>query len=288
MPLYLEPENLRNFYPEEIVSAFSAIKVEIGTAAITPRIALNLIRKHFLPLDPIWIDDALSIRKEVDWNTVEFVGIYLIKEGYARGEESALAYAIHDFFNYCRKPRRTAERLNPDHVLANCKLCWRHPVTYKNYCYFHHPDINNSNYKHALRKKEEFSEVHNELVIGEHKESDTTNSTYKLFFPRENQKAWLQNVRPNVWKFVAPRISNCPDSEFLSHLLRELDWFDEESPSQKQRRKKIHDEILVDPHLISTMLGLAEAWIIIEQQRNDSHGGKRVNSGRKAKPKLSA
>ena len=102
MPLYLEPENLRNFYPDEIVSAFSAIKVEIGSAAITPRIALNLIRKHFLPLDPVWVGDALSIRKQVDWDTVEFVGVYLIGKGYARGEESALAFAIHDLIAFTK------------------------------------------------------------------------------------------------------------------------------------------------------------------------------------------
>lgn len=283
MPLYLEPENLRGFYPNEIISAFSAIKAEIGMTAITPRIAINLIRKYFLPLDAIWVGEALSVRKQVDWDTVEFVGIYLIKEGYARGEESALAFAIHDLFNYCRKPRRTAERLNPNHVLASCKLCWRHPVTYKNYCYFHHPDINNSNYKHALRKKDEFNKVHNELIIGETKESGDTNYIYKAFFPREDQKTWLKNVRPNVWKLIAPKIGNCPDGDFLKFLLLELDWFDEESDSQKLRRKKIHDEILVDPHLISMMLGLAEAWFIIEQQRNNSRGGKRENSGRKNK-----
>lgn len=283
MPLYLEPENLRNFYPEEIVLAFSDIKAEIGTTAITPRIALNLIRKYFLPLDPVWVGDALTIRSEVDWDTVRFVGIYLIQQGYAKGEESALAYAIHDFFNFCRKPRRTPQRLEPDHVLANCKLCWRHPVAYRNYCLFHNPSDNNSNYKHALRWKADFDKVHYDLLIGEMLESQDSSHSYKAFFPRENQKTWLHDVRPNVWSLVSPQIGKCSDSDFLKLLLLELDWIDDESPAQKKRRKKIHDEILVDPHLISTMLGLAEAWIIIEQKRNNSRGGKRENSGRKSK-----
>lgn len=284
MPLYLEPENLRDFYPKEIISAFSAIKTEVANSAITPRIALNLIRKYFMPLDALRFGDLLEVRKKVDWGVIEFIGVMLIKNGYSRGEEDPLAYAVHDFFRYCRKSKTTEQRLKSDHVLSSCKLCWRHPVTYKNYCLFHNPSDNNSNYKHALRWKADFDKVHNELLIGEMLESQNSSHSYKAFFPRDNQKTWLHDVRPNVWSLVSPKIGKCSDSDFLKLLLHELDWIDDESPAQKKKRQKIHDEILMDPHLISTMLGLAEAWIIIERKRNSSHGGKRENSGRKAKP----
>jgi len=281
MPLRIEPESLRGIYPDEITDTFAAIKAEVGNAAITPRIALNLIRKHFLPLDVQAVGEALSIRKQADWNTVEFVGIYLIAAGYRRGEESALAFAIHDFFRYSRSPKPKAKTIDPTDVFSYCHLCWRHSVTYRTYCYFHNPATNNTNYRYALRKKTEFDKMYDKIARYDLEEFNRTNNSYRDFFPRESQKAWLADIRPNVWNLVSPRIGSCPDGDFLRLLLREIDWIPEETKAQQDLRSRLHEKILKEPHLITRMLRKAEAWIVVEQNREKSRGGKRNNAGKK-------
>lgn len=74
MPLYVDDEDIHaQFTNKDVIHALRVIKAAAWTTAITPALALRLIRRHLRPLTNGEARIAFDKKRKTTWNSIHFL-----------------------------------------------------------------------------------------------------------------------------------------------------------------------------------------------------------------------
>ncbi|OAM51313.1 hypothetical protein A7981_11345 [Methylovorus sp. MM2] len=168
MPLYIDDEIIDKRICASVAYALKAIKYEMQDYAVTPSLALALIKKYFLPLLPGEYHDSFLKLKQVSWGKLHWSYSGLISMSFKAGDLRELlediAACIDWICRYTTLPPR--EPIVFDNLEVNifldiyrflkievahlryldggkfdvfkaCKYCWRQPVPKRKICVLH-------------------------------------------------------------------------------------------------------------------------------------------------------
>lgn len=165
MPIYLDRALIEGEFPKEIAEAILHIKAATAELAVTPNIALGLMRQHLAPLLPSEHRDVFDKLKTVAWDDLYMIYVELgsrsederllfeigcaIKAIYAHStaqpRELAFPDCIEvpyfiDMYDHLRTPIRNIcqpDRNGNCSVFRFCKYCWRHAIPARAICPIH-------------------------------------------------------------------------------------------------------------------------------------------------------
>lgn len=166
MPLYIDDAEIESRFCAPVAQALKTIKSEMQGRAVTPSLALSLMKKYFQPLIPECHQDVLGNLTQASWEDLEFTYAEMVfRSGQPTGLLSEIAISINliciftiqpprDFPNpetieityflqICRQLKLGIEnsvRFSDNgrfDVLRACKYCWRQPVPGRLICSTH-------------------------------------------------------------------------------------------------------------------------------------------------------
>ena len=197
MPLYLDDEDIfARFTNMDVIHALLIIKAAAADTAITPALALRLIRRYLRPLATGEAQLAFDKKRKTSWNSIYFLYADLgfhsknnddlwqvaravsLVHSHTTQPPRDLEFApieVNTFFQTCgylripvqelRYPPKNRE-IDP---LRFCTLCWRQPLPGRKLCGHHAPsgperfadDARNAaaRYKAGSRQKELFEKT---------------------------------------------------------------------------------------------------------------------------------
>lgn len=187
MPLYVDDETIDQRMCAPIAGALKAIKYEMHHQAVTPSLALALIKKYFLPLLPVEHHDVFGQLTQVSWSRLSWGYSGLTSRSFKAGNLRELLEDMGLCIDWiCRyttlPPREPAVFGNLEtnvflqhcgfinveiahlryldagkfDVFKACKYCWRQPVSRRTICVVHtasdkHSSIMLDNHEHEVR-----------------------------------------------------------------------------------------------------------------------------------------
>ncbi len=187
MPLYVDDEIIDMRMCATVASALKAIKYEMLYQAVTPSLALALIKKYFLPLLPIEHHDVFGQLTQVSWSRLSWGYSEMISRSFKAGNLNEILKDIGVSIDWvCRyttlPPREPTVFGNLEanvflqhcgfinveiahlryldagkfDVFKACKYCWRQPVSRRTICVVHtasdkHSSIMLNNHEHEVR-----------------------------------------------------------------------------------------------------------------------------------------
>lgn len=276
MPLYIDDAEIESRFCTPVAQALKAIKSEMQGRAVTPSLALSLMKKYFQPLIPECHQDVLGNLTQVSWQDLEFTYAEMVfRSGQPTGLLSEIAISINlicifttqpprDFPNpetieityflqICRQLKLGIEdniRYSDNgrfDVLRACKYCWRQPVPGRLICSTH-----TAGDKHVPIKlgDQEYSNVN--LPFTDYKESQRQK---KVFDNTLNQILTKEVLEFHDSQFTAPILM--PDKNIWRWLSIRRPLLSELLLAQD---KAIDDEQVVESLLLllHSPLGLTE------------------------------
>lgn len=324
MPLYLDDEFLDSLVYEEVAVALWAIRLHVSDEAVTPAIALRLIRQYLQPLIPPEHCHVLYEQRVTTWNSIW--GIYA-SLGSAAGQandprlfevikavELIHAYTtwppreytfptvieVTYFLSMCgqlqipvlgRIRMEDGSRVDP---FSFCTLCWRQPLPGRKLGAHHAPNAPlqdeagaqaaAARYKSGVRQKERFDKEVNRILTKEVTEFHEGLFTPVVLFPEQGIAAWLTERRPLLWQLLGERQQELNDGNAVSMLLDLLHSPDGMPPKAHQIYRLINRHLHENPLLIWPMLIRAEGWHRCREKVRGQWGGKRSGAGRPVQP----
>ncbi len=225
MPLYIDDAEIESRFCAPVAQALKAIKSEMQGRAVTPSLALSLMKKHFQPLIPECHQDVLGSLTQVSWEDLEFTYAEMVfRSGQPTGLLSEIAISINlicifttqpprDFPNpetieityflqICRQLKLGIEdsvRFSDNgrfDVLRACKYCWRQPVPGRLICSTH-----TAGDKHVTIKLGDQEDSDANLPFTDYKESRRQK---KVFDETLNQILTKEVLEFHDSQFIAP------------------------------------------------------------------------------------
>jgi hypothetical protein len=112
MPLYIDDAEIESRFCMPVAQALKAIKSEMQDRAVTPSLALSLMKKYFQPLIPECHQDVLGNLTQASWEDLEFTYAEMVfRSGQPSGQLTEIAVCINLICIYTTQPHRTF----PDH-----------------------------------------------------------------------------------------------------------------------------------------------------------------------------
>ncbi|WP_106802963.1 hypothetical protein [Pseudomonas sp. S5D5] len=320
MPLHLDDEFLSSLAYEEVAVALWAIRLHAADEAVTPTIALRLIRQYLQPLIPPEHCHLLYKQRVASWDGIW--GIYA-SLGFAVCETRdhrllevmKAVQLIHAnttlppreytfptvvevtyFLSMCAQLQIPVQdricmedgyRLDP---FSFCTLCWRQPLPGRKLCAHHAPNAPlqdevgaqaaAARYKSGVRQKERFDKEVNRILTKEVTEFHEGLFTPAVLFPEQDIAIWLTERRPLLWQLLGEWQQELNDGNAVSMLLDLLHCSDGLPPKAYQIYRQINRHLQRHPHLIWPMLIRAEGWYRCREEVRGQWGGKRSGAGR--------
>ena len=321
MPLYVDDEDIHaQFTNKDVIHALRVIKAAAWTTAITPALALRLIRRHLRPLTNGEARIAFDKKRKTTWNSIHFlyagIGFHSknnddlwqvaravsLVHSHTTQPPRDLEFApieVNTFFQTCgylRMPmeelRYPAKRRDID-PLRFCTLCWRQPLPGRKLCGYHAPsgperfadDARNAaaRYKAGIRQKELFEKTVNRILTRESIEFHESLFTAPMLFPERDIASWLAERRPEVWRKLGDRQYELNDENTVKILLDTIHSSNALSLKTKALYKIVNEHIQAHPALIWPMLVRAEGWYQSRHFLEENRGGKRPGAGSRSK-----
>ncbi|MGC5703040.1 hypothetical protein J4P02_22815 [Pseudomonas sp. NFXW11] len=320
MPLYLDDEFLSSLAYEEVAVALWAIRLHAADEAVTPTIALRLIRQYLQPLIPPEHCHLLYKQRAPTWNGIW--GIYA-SLGFAVCETNdhrllevtKAVQLIHAhttlppreyifptvievtyFLSMCAQLQIPAQGMiraedgSQIDLFSFCNLCWRQPLTGRKLCAHHAPNAPlqdevgtqaaAARYKSGVRQRERFDKEVNRILTKEVTEFHEGLFTPVVLFPEQDRVIWLTERRPLLWRLLGERQQELNDGNAVSMLLDLLHSPDGLPPKACQIYRQINRHLQGHPLLIWPMLIRAEGWYRCREKVRGQWGGKRSGAGR--------
>jgi hypothetical protein len=202
MPLYLDDEQIKLRLSAPVASALIAIKNEMQSHAVTPSLALSLMKKHFQPLLPLEHQDILSKLTKPTWTDIYWAFPEMVfRGGQPTGLLADIGASIKFIFTFTTIPYRVhhfSEKIEINHfldvcrslnidinlyprysddgkfdVFRACKYCWRQPVPGRLICSTH-----TAGNKHTAIKLEGVRDIPSNSVFTDYKEGARQKKAY--------------------------------------------------------------------------------------------------------------
>lgn len=322
MPLYLNDEFLDTLVYEEVAVALWAIRLHVADKAVTPAIALRLIKQYLQPLIPPENCHLLYEQRLATWNGIW--GIYA-SLGFCVGKTDdprlfEVMKAVELIHRYTTLPPREytfptvievtyflsmcgqlkipvqshirledGQRLDP---FSFCTLCWRQPLPGRKLCAHHAPntplqeEIDKqaaaARYKSGVRQRKRFDDAVNHILTKEVTEFHKGLFTPVVLFPGQGIAAWMAERRPLLWQLLGERQQEINDGNAVSVMLDLLHSPDGLPPKAYRIYRRINQHLQEHPLLIWPMLIRAEGWHRCREDVRGQWGGKRSGAGRPA------
>lgn len=262
MPLYIDDAEIESRFCMSVAQALKTIKSEMQGRAVTPSLALSLMKKYFQPLIPECHQDVLGNLTQASWEDLEFTYAEMVfRSGQPTGLLSEIAISInlicifttqpprdfpeHEtieityFLQICRQLKLGIEdniRFSDNgrfDVLRACKYCWRQPVPGRLICATH-----TAGDKHVNIKLGDQEDSDANLPVTDYKESRRQKQAFDktlnqiltkelLEFHDSSFTAPILMPDANIWQWLNSR------RPLLSHLLL-------------TQNKAVNDEQIVD------------------------------------------
>lgn len=326
MPLYLDDEFLDSFVYEDVAVALWAIRLHAADMAVTPAIALRLIRQYLQPLIPPEHCHVLYEQRVATWNGIW--GIYA-ELGFCVGksddprlfEVMKAVELIHHhttwppreytfptvievtyFLSMCGQLKipvqgqiRQGGGRRVD-LFSFCTLCWRQPLPGRKLCAHHAPNTPlqeevgtqaaAARYKSGVRQKEQFDKAVNRILTKEVTEFHEGLFTPVVLLPEQGIVAWIAERRPLLWQLLGERQQEFNDGNAVGMLLDLLHSPDGLPAKAQQIYRLINQHLHEYPLLIWPMLIRAEGWHRCREDVRGQWGGKRSGAGRPVQPTI--
>jgi hypothetical protein len=262
MPLYIDDAEIESRFCAPVAQALKTIKSEMQGRAVTPSLALSLMKKYFQPLIPECHQDVLGNLTLASWEDLEFTYAEMVfRSGQPSGQLTEIAVCINLICLFTTHPPRTF----PDHetieityflqicrqlklgiensvrfsgngrfdVLRACKYCWRQPVPGRLICATH-----TAGDKHVNIKLGDQEDSNVNLPFTDYKESRRQKKAFDktlnqiltkeiLEFHDSHFTAQILMPDENIWQWLNSR------RPLLSHLLL-------------TQNKSVNDEQIID------------------------------------------
>lgn len=322
MPLYLSDEDIDLYFREDVAIALWAIRLHADDIAVTPALALRLIKMYLQHLIPSEHWHVLYERKVATWNGI--FGIYgalgsccssnddpligvmnaikLIHSHTTRPPRDyefptviEVTYFLH-ICGYLKIPVQDIWHPEADrHVdpLCYCTLCWRQPLPGRKLCAHHAPNAPlmsdgktgaAARYKAGVRQKERFDKAVNRILTKEVTEFHEGLFTPEVLLPEQGIAQWLAARRPALWQLLSDsQQRELTDDNNVSVLLDVLHSPEGLSPKAFGLYTQINRHIQAYPLLLWPMLLRAEGWYRSRQEMQEKWGGQRQGAGRPRK-----
>jgi hypothetical protein len=202
MPLYINDDYIESAKLSlPVANALKAIRYEMEDRAVTPSLALGLIKKHLQPLIPAEHHDILGNLKKASWDRLMWACPSLVfRDDEANGLLSQIDICIDSICKYTTYPTRgwlkfdkienniflqicgflkiditKLRYLNQGKfdIFSACKYCWRQPVPGRAICALHTPSI-----KHVSLKVSGSQEEKNRTPSADYKEAKRQKEAY--------------------------------------------------------------------------------------------------------------
>jgi hypothetical protein len=276
MPLYIDDTEIESRFCVPVAQALKAIKSEMQDRAVTPSLALSLMKKHFQPLIPECHQDVLGSLTLVSWQDLEFTYAEMVfRSGQPSGQLTEIAVCINLICIYTTQPPRDFP--NPEtieityflqicrqlkqgiedsvrysdngrfDVLRACKYCWRQPVPGRLICSTHTA-----------------GDKHVSITLGNPKDSDA-NMPFTDYKESRRQKQAFDKTLNQIF---TKELLEFHDSSFTAPILMPDEniwqWLNSRRPLLSHllltQDKAVHDKQIVNSllSLLHTPIGLTE------------------------------
>jgi hypothetical protein len=262
MPLYLNDEYIRSAELSlPVANALTAIRDEMQGRAVTPSLALGLIKKHLQPLIPAEHHDVLGDLKKASWDRLKWTcSAFAFRDGEANGLLSEIAFCTECVCKYTTYPFRGQAKFDKLEnnvflqtcgflkinvtqlryldqgkfdAFSACKYCWRQPVPGRAICALHTPSI-----KHVPLKASGNQEGKGRTSSADYKEASRQKEAYDKI----------------VNKFLSKETITFHESNFNDPILfpdkHRWAWLKQRRPLVAQllleNSKSIDDETIID------------------------------------------
>ncbi len=293
------------------------IKAVASAGAVTPALALRLIRCYLRPLASSEGRAAFDKKKKASWDNIYFLYSELgfcsenddnlwqiacavkLVHSHTKQPPRDLKFApieVNTFIQHCgfvhlsipeiRHPKKH-RGIDP---LQFCELCWRQPLSGRKLCGHHAPSdpltFENdkrtaaARYKEGLRQKELLEKTINQILTRETIKFHESNFQDQMLFPKQDIAAWLAERRPAVWLALGCGQYDLTDENAIKILLDFLHNPEGLPVQAKALYSTINIHIQAHPALIWPMLVRAEGWYQSRELMTKKRGGKRLGAGR--------
>jgi hypothetical protein len=272
MPLYIDDTEIESRFCVPVALALKAIKSHMQGRAVTPSLALSLMKKYFQPLIPECHQDVLGNLTQASWEDLEFTYAEMVfRSGQPSGQLSEIAVSINLICIFTTHP----PRVFPDHetieityflqicrqlklgiedsvrysdngrfdVLRACKYCWRQPVPGRFICSTH-----TAGDKHVTIK------------LGDQEDSNVTLSFTDYKESRRQKKAFDKTLN----QILTKEVLEFHDSQFTAPILMAdkyiWQWLSDRRPLLSELlldQNKTKD----DDHIVGNLLSLLHSPI---------------------------
>lgn len=276
MPLYIDDAEIESRFCIPVAQALKTIKSEMQGRAVTPSLALSLMKKYFQPLIPECHQDVLGNLTQASWEDLEFTYAEMVfRSGQPSGQLTEIAVSINLICIFTTHPPRTF----PDHetieityflqvcrqlklgiensvrfsdngrfdVLRACKYCWRQPVPGRLICATHTA-----------------GDKHVNIKLGDQEDSDTNLPVTDYKESRRQKQAFDKTLN----QILTKELLEFHDSHFTTPILMPdvniWQWLNSRRPLLSHlllaQNKAVDDEQIVDSllSLLHKPIGLTE------------------------------
>jgi hypothetical protein len=166
LPLYISEAAIREYFCHEVAEALCIIKSNVEKKAVTPTIALGLIKQHLQPLIPTEHHDVIAKIRMPSWQDIHYpYMVFTSRSAESDGPLDQIAMAFKTIWMHTKSPPRdfpdfdvievTYFFLMYDYIdrpvrinrhpgnnkkidpFLFCKYCWRQPVPKRALCPHH-------------------------------------------------------------------------------------------------------------------------------------------------------
>lgn len=318
MPLYVADEDIFALFTNVgVVYGLLSVKATVSERAVTPALALRLIRCYLQPLASAVGRAVFDKKRDASWDCINFLYVEL---GFLCEHDDDLwqvACAIELVHTHTKRSPRDVEfapievstflqhcgylHLRMEEIrhpkgyqdvdpLRFCELCWRQPLPGRKLCGYHAPSDSMlseadsrkavARYKAGMRQKELFGKTVNRILTRETIRFHESNFQDQLLFPDHGIASWLAERRPAIWRELGCARSGLTDENAVQMLLGLL-HSPEGLPVKAQALYRIvNAHIQSHPGLIWPMLVRAEGWYQSRELMEKNRGGRRPGAGR--------
>lgn len=318
MPLYVDDKDIASgFTNATVVEALRSIAAIALDDAITPALALRLIRRYLRPLAPVEGQAAFDKKRKASWDSIFFLYVDLASLSENDNDLWQIACAVklvhshtthpprdlkflpievNSFLELSGRLRQTIEAIRYPagnraiDPLRFCTLCWRQPFPGRTLCGHHAPSGPErfkdderpaaARYKEGVRQKNLFETTVNRILTRETIEFHESSFKAQVLFPERAIAAWLIERRPAVWRELRGYQDEMVDENAVRILLATLHNSDALPVKAQMLYRVINEHLLSHPALIWPMLVRAEGWYQSRETMVENWGGKRRGAGR--------
>lgn len=318
VPLYVNDKNIvTGFTNAQVVEALRSIAAIALDDAITPALALRLIRRYLRPLAPVEGQAAFDKKRKASWDSIFFLYVDLASLSEKNNDLWQVACAVKLVHSHTTHPPRDLTFLPIEvnsflelsgriHLpieairypagnrgidpLRFCTLCWRQPLPGRMLCGHHAPSGPErfkdderpaaARYKEGVRLKSLFETTVNRILTRETIEFHESSFKAQVLFPDRNIAAWLAERRPAVWRELGSHQGEMIDGNAVQILTAALHNSDALPVKAQTLYRAVNEHFQSHPALIWPMLVRAEGWYQSRETMVGNWGGKRRGAGR--------